>query len=59
MVNRDQVKGVAKQVSGSVKEAAGKATGDRQTQAKGTAERIAGKVQKAYGDTKEKIKKAL
>ena len=49
----------AKQVAGSVKEAAGKATGDKQTQAKGTAEKVAGKVQKAYGDTKEKIKKAL
>ncbi|MBB6466223.1 uncharacterized protein YjbJ (UPF0337 family) [Aminobacter lissarensis] len=59
MVNKDQVKGVAKQVTGSVKEAAGKVTGDKTTQAKGTAEKIAGKVQKAYGDTKEKIKKAL
>lgn len=59
MVNKDQVKGVAKQVAGSVKEASGKATGNKTTQAKGTAEKIAGKVQKAYGDTKEKIKKAL
>ncbi|MBE1203317.1 CsbD family protein [Aminobacter carboxidus] len=59
MVNKDQVKGVAKQVTGSVKEAAGKATGNKTTQAEGTAEKIAGKVQKAYGDTKEKIKKAL
>lgn len=59
MVNKDQVKGVGKQIAGSVKEAAGKATGDRETQAKGTAEKVAGKVQKAYGDTKEKIKKAL
>lgn len=55
MVNKDQVAGVAKQVKGSVKEVAGKATGNRQTQARG----MAGKVQKAYGDMKEKIKKAL
>ncbi|WP_170136738.1 CsbD family protein [Mesorhizobium loti] len=47
MVNKDQVAGVAKQVKGSIKEAAGKATGNRQTQAEGTADRIAGKVQKA------------
>jgi uncharacterized protein YjbJ (UPF0337 family) len=59
MVNKDQVAGVAKQVKGSVKEAAGKAIGKRQTQAEGTADRIAGKVQKAYGDVKDKVKKAL
>jgi uncharacterized protein YjbJ (UPF0337 family) len=38
MVNKDQVAGVAKQVKGSIKEAAGKATGDKKTQAKGTAD---------------------
>ncbi|RUW58908.1 CsbD family protein [Mesorhizobium sp. M7A.F.Ca.US.008.03.1.1] len=59
MVNKDQVAGVAKQVKGSVKETAGKATGNRQTQAEGTADRIAGKAQKAYGDVKDKVKKAL
>ncbi len=59
MVNKDQVAGVAKQVKGSVKQAAGKATGNRQTQAEGAADKIAGKVQKAYGDVKEKGKKAL
>ncbi|MBX3570411.1 MAG: CsbD family protein [Rhizobiaceae bacterium] len=58
MVNKDQVSGVAKQVKGAVKEAAGKATGNRQTQAEGTAEKLAGKVQKGYGDAKEKIKDA-
>jgi uncharacterized protein YjbJ (UPF0337 family) len=59
MVNKDQVAGVAKQVKGSVKEAAGKATGNKRTQAEGTAEKVAGKVQKAYGDVKENVKKAL
>ncbi|QPC93786.1 CsbD family protein [Mesorhizobium sp. INR15] len=59
MVNKDQVAGVAKQVKGSVKEAAGKATGNRQTQTEGMADKVAGKVQKAYGDVKEKVKKAL
>ena len=59
MVNKDQVAGVAKQVKGSVKEAAGKAVGDRKTQAKGTAEKVAGKVQKTYGDAKQKLKDSL
>lgn len=59
MVNKDQVAGVAKQVKGSIKQAAGRATGNRLTQAEGTADKIAGKVQKTYGDVKDKIKKAL
>jgi uncharacterized protein YjbJ (UPF0337 family) len=59
MVNKDQVKGLAKQAKGAVKEAAGKATGNRQTQAEGTADKVAGNIQKGYGDAKEKIKKAL
>lgn len=59
MVNKDQVAGVAKQVKGSVKQAAGKATGNRQTEVEGAADKVAGKVQKAYGDVKEKVKKAL
>lgn len=59
MVNKDQVSGVAKQVKGSVKEAAGKATGNRKTQAEGTADKVSGKVQKAYGDAKQKLKDSL
>ncbi|QKD18094.1 CsbD family protein [Mesorhizobium sp. NZP2077] len=58
-MNRDQVAGVAKQIKGSVKQAAGKATGNRRTQVEGMADKIAGKVQKAYGDVKAKVKKAF
>jgi uncharacterized protein YjbJ (UPF0337 family) len=59
VVNTDQVKGVAKQVKGSVKEAAGKATGNRQTEAEGVADKVAGKIQKSYGDVKETVKKSI
>jgi uncharacterized protein YjbJ (UPF0337 family) len=59
MVNKDQVKGAAKQAKGSVKETAGKVTGSKSTQAEGKADKAAGKVQKGYGDAKEKVKKAL
>lgn len=59
MANKDQLGGVVKQAKGAVKEAVGKATGNRQTQAEGTAEKLSGKVQKEYGDLKEKVKKAL
>jgi len=59
MVNKDQVKGVAKQASGAVKQAAGKAVGNDRLRAEGTAEKVAGKVQKTFGDAKQKIKNAL
>ena len=59
MVNRDQVAGLAKQMKGSVKQAAGKATGNRRTEVEGAADKLAGKVQKAYGDVKDKVKKAF
>ncbi|MEW6633384.1 MAG: CsbD family protein [Pseudomonadota bacterium] len=59
MVNRDQIAGMAKQVKGSVKQAAGKATGNRKTQVEGAADKIAGKAQKAYGDVKDKVRKAF
>ena len=59
MVNKDQVKGSAKQVKGAVKEAACKATGNKKMQAEGTAEKAAGKVQKGFGDAKKKVKDAL
>ncbi|TPI51476.1 CsbD family protein [Mesorhizobium sp. B3-1-7] len=59
MVNRDQVAGLAKQMKGSVMQAAGKATGNRGTQVEGAADKLAGKVQKAYGDVKDKVKRAF
>ncbi|TPI14062.1 CsbD family protein [Mesorhizobium sp. B4-1-3] len=59
MVNGDQVAGLAKQMKGSVKQAAGKATGNRRTQVEGAADKLAGKVQKTYGDVKDKVKRAF
>ncbi|MER9680490.1 CsbD family protein [Mesorhizobium sp. M0184] len=58
MVNKDQVAGVAKQAKGSVKQTAGKATGNRRAEAEGDVDKATGKMQ-AYGDVKEKVKKAL
>ena len=42
MVNKDQVKGAAKQAKGSVKEAAGKATGSKKMEAEGKADKAVG-----------------
>ncbi|TIM67460.1 MAG: CsbD family protein, partial [Mesorhizobium sp.] len=46
MVNKSQIAGLAKQLKGSLKKAAGKATGNRRVQAEGVADKIAGKMQK-------------
>jgi uncharacterized protein YjbJ (UPF0337 family) len=52
-VNKDQVKGAAKQIAGKAQEKTGKLVRSRKQQAKGLAKQVAGKVQKGYGDAKE------
>jgi uncharacterized protein YjbJ (UPF0337 family) len=49
-MNKDQIKGSAKEAAGKVQKNVGKATGSTGHQVKGTAKEIAGKAQKAYGD---------
>ncbi len=49
----DKVQGAAKQASGKVKEAVGRATNDIDLEDRGTAERAEGKVQKKVGDVKK------
>jgi len=58
-MHKDTVKGAAKDVSGSVKEALGKATGNQRLEAEGITERAAGKVQKGVGDLKDAAREAL
>lgn len=55
-MNDDQVKGVAKQVEGQVKEAVGSAIGDKTMETKGKIKNVEGKVQEAYGDLKSDLK---
>jgi uncharacterized protein YjbJ (UPF0337 family) len=54
-VNKDQVKGSAKQLAGKAQEKAGKLTKSRKQQVKGAAKQAAGKVQKTYGDAREDL----
>ena len=54
-MNRDQVKGVAKDVVGKVQEQTGKLTGSKEQQVKGLSKQISGKVQKGVGDVKQSI----
>ena len=50
---QDKVEGSAKDVSGKVKEAAGRATHNPNLQARGQDEQIEGKAQKKLGDVKK------
>jgi uncharacterized protein YjbJ (UPF0337 family) len=58
-MDKDRIKGAAKQAKGSVKEQTGKLTGDRKTQAEGAAEKAGGKVQNTVGSAKDAIRDAV
>ena len=58
-MNKDQVKGTAKDIAGKVQEEAGKLTGDKEQQAKGLGKQVEGKTQKKVGDAKETVKDAI
>lgn len=55
-MNKDQIKGTAKDVAGKVQEEAGKLVGSKEQQAKGLSKQVAGKTQKSVGDVKEAVK---
>jgi uncharacterized protein YjbJ (UPF0337 family) len=57
-MNKDQVKGKAKNIVGKVQEQAGKLVGNKEQQVKGLSKQISGNVQKSFGDLKESIKDA-
>jgi len=54
-MNKDQVKGVAKDVAGKVQEQAGKLVGSKEQQVKGLSKQISGKVQKGVGDVRQSV----
>ena len=58
-MDEDRLKGVGKKVSGSIKEAVGKVTGDQKTQAEGATEKAAGKVQNTVGSAKDTVRNAV
>jgi len=55
-MNKDQVKGVSKDVAGKIQEGAGKLAGNKNQQVKGLQKQIDGKVEKNFGDLKEAVK---
>ena len=58
-MHKDEIKGAARDAKGSIKEAAGKATGNQRLQAEGAADRVAGKVEKGVGAMKDAARAAL
>jgi uncharacterized protein YjbJ (UPF0337 family) len=54
-MNKDQVKGVAKDLVGKVQEDAGKLVGSKEQQIEGLSKQISGKVQKGVGDLKQSV----
>ena len=57
-MNKDQIKGTAKDIAGKVQEEVGKLIGSKEQQAQGLGKQISGNAQKIYGDAKEVIKDA-
>jgi uncharacterized protein YjbJ (UPF0337 family) len=57
-MNRDQVKGTAKDVAGKVQQKVGELTGNKTQQVKGVAKQVEGKVQKGLGKVEQEIAKA-
>lgn len=58
-MHKDELKGTAKKARGSVKETAGKATGDDKMRDEGKADKAEGRLQKGFGKAKDKIRDAL
>jgi uncharacterized protein YjbJ (UPF0337 family) len=56
-MNKDQVKGGAKDIAGKIQEEAGKLVGSKEQQAKGLEKQVEGKIQQGIGDLKETAKK--
>lgn len=52
-MNRDQIKGEAKDIAGKVQEKVGKVTGSATQEAKGVAKQVEGKVQKGVGNVEQ------
>ena len=55
-MDKDRINGAADQAKGSIKEAAGKVTGDSKLQAEGTLDKAKGKVESAIGGVKDAVR---
>ena len=58
-MNKDELKGKAKQAKGAVKEKAGELADSPELQGEGLADRASGKVQEGFGAAKRKVSDAI
>ena len=58
-MDKDRINGAADQAKGSIKEEAGKITGDSKLQAEGTLDKTKGQVESAVGGAKDAVRNAL
>ncbi len=58
-MDSDRTAGIGKKISGSIKEAVGKVTGDTKTEAEGKAEKTVGTAQNAVGGAKDSVRDTL
>ena len=57
-MNRNQMKGAAKNVAGKVQQKVGELTGNKTQQLKGVAKQVEGKMQKGAGNIEQALDKA-
>ncbi|OVZ55088.1 CsbD family protein [Pigmentiphaga sp. NML080357] len=55
-MDKDRIKGAAKEVKGTVKETAGKLTGNRSGEMEGKIEKSTGTVQRNFGQAKDRLR---
>jgi uncharacterized protein YjbJ (UPF0337 family) len=55
-MDKDRIKGTGDQIKGSLKEAAGKVTGDTKMKSEGAADKAKGKVESTAGGVKDALK---
>jgi len=56
MIDKDRIKGAAKEVAGQVEKETGKLTGNRDMEARGERRKAEGKIDKAAGHVKEALR---
>ncbi|HYE01796.1 MAG TPA: CsbD family protein [Phycisphaerales bacterium] len=55
-MNRDNIRGLGKQIKGHAKGMAGRMAGDDSLRAEGAADRVAGRVQEGWGNLKKEVR---
>jgi uncharacterized protein YjbJ (UPF0337 family) len=58
-MNKDELKGKARQIKGSAKEKAGEFLDEPELQAEGAADQATGKVQEGFGAAKRKVSEGI